>query len=450
MSGAFNIDVEVGKSGGNQIKIYCASLTETWTVDHTDDDLMRFHGQLSVDPAIKKNKIALSHRPSVANIAECEEFLSGLACTSAVLRVALFHDFLNIPQSVRDGLTYASHKPFGKTLREGYMQRHPRFVRRGGGRKWIRLTREERGGSLIAYKDENKGSPLASIKIGASTQIQNLKEKGIQNAFVIKSGKRQWVLQASNPRDYQAWSTHLENILKQFGGQIGGGGSTKEEEKDSGAAEDIQIGIGAAGNTGQADKYRNQNMKLKQELDALHGQMEGMQRELDRLKLLYEEAGSGKEAMTRKVEMEFAKEKDSLIRDYELQHQNLENELQDLHRQCDAKTAMDSGGGGAAKFLAGFTAGLQEDLQCEIDAEKKSLDKLTEDERSVIKFMHKHLHRHVHKHTHSHKHIHLHKDAADNVDIGDDIDIERVNKHTIAHTITHTNTQFQINKFGFF
>ena len=38
--------------------------------------------------------------------------------------VLKWYKFLNIPQSVRDGLTYSSHKPYGKSLREGYMQKH--------------------------------------------------------------------------------------------------------------------------------------------------------------------------------------------------------------------------------------------------------------------------------------------------------------------------------------
>ena len=214
MSGAFNIDIEVGQpsDGGGKIKIYCASLTDTWTVDKTGQELIKFHKSLGQDSAIKKNKIGLGQCPNIKDIGECELFLSRLGCTSAVLRVILFHDFLNIPKSVRDGLTYASHKPFGKNLREGYMQKHPRFVRRGGGKKWIRLTKDDRGGSLICYKDENKNAIISSIKIGASTEIQNLKDKGIPNAFVVKSGKRQWVLQASSSRDYQTWQIQLDNM----------------------------------------------------------------------------------------------------------------------------------------------------------------------------------------------------------------------------------------------
>ena len=47
------------------------------------------------------------------------------------------------------------------------------------------LTKDDRGGSLICYKDENKNAVIASIKIGASTSVQNLKDKGIPHCFKI-------------------------------------------------------------------------------------------------------------------------------------------------------------------------------------------------------------------------------------------------------------------------
>jgi len=437
MSGAFNIDIEVGAVDGSrdQIKIYCASLTDTWEVVRSAKALGDFHAQLV------KSKISLGALPKISDIAGCEMFLSRLGCTSSVLRVPLFHDFLSIPKPVRDGLTYASHKPFGKNVREGYMQRHPRFVRRGGGKRWMRLTKDDRGGSLICYRDENKsGTPMASIKIGNSTEIRNLRGKGIPNAFVLKSGKRQWVLQAGSTKDYQSWAAKLNAMLKQFGSSVQGG----SEEKSG----DITIGIGAKGNNEQFMKQQSRNTDLKAELERLHGQMEGMERELARLKMMHADGQSGNEAMKKKVELEFQKETDALVRDYELQSQNLTDELGELHRQIDAKTAMDSGNSGgfkALKFGLG-QFGQKEELKSEIDTEKKILDTFTDDDRAMIKFMHKHLHRHKHVHSHQHVHIHLHKDSADNVDNVDIEDMELEDKHTISHTITHSNTQFQISK----
>jgi len=440
MSGAFNIDIEVSAvdNSRDKIKIYCASLTDTWEVTRSSKEFASFHAQLM------KNKISTGALPKMSDIAGCEMFLSRLGCTSAVLRIALFHDFLSIPKSVRDGLTYASHKPFGKNLREGYMQRHPRFVRRGGGKRWMRLTKDDRGGSLICYRDENKsGTPMASIKIGNSTEIRNLRGKGIPNAFVLKSGKRQWVLQAANTKDYQSWQAKLNHMLKQFGSSVSGG-----DENSKGNSGDISIGVGAKGNSEQFSRQQTRNSELKGELERLHGQMEGMERELARLKMLHADGQSGNEAMKKKVEMEFQKETDALVRDYELQSQNLTDELAELHRQIDAKTAMDSGNSGGFKAMKfGFKGmGAKEALSSEIDTEKKILDTFTDDDRAKIKFMHKHLHRHKHVHSHQHKHIHLHKDSADNVDNVDIDDMELEDKHTISHTITHSNTQFQITK----
>eukprot|EP01084_Bolivina_argentea_P067512 122933_1 len=220
MSAAFSVDIEVANLDKDKVKIYCASLTDTWSVERTNNDLQAFHSSLTNNDIVQKQKIDIGPCPTIQDISTCELFLSRLGCTSAILRIPLFHNFLGIPNSVRDGLTYASHKPFGKNLREGYMQKHPRFVRRDGDKKWIRLTKDDRGASLICYKDENKHAIISSIKIGATTQIQNLKDKGIPNAFVIKSGKRQWVLQASSTRDYQIWQNQMDNILKEFGHKV--------------------------------------------------------------------------------------------------------------------------------------------------------------------------------------------------------------------------------------
>merc|ERR1712129_206949 len=249
------------------------------------------------------------------------------------------------------------------------------------------------------------------------------------------------------------WQSQLDNMMKEFGNKVTGNNAKKEIQSPSTGAKNasagIVIGIGPQGNNAQTDKYQQLNIQMKQTLDTLHSQVDGMQKELDRLKIIYQEAGSGNEAMTAKVNAQFAKEKDALIRDYELQSQNLTGQLQELRRQIDAKTAMDSR---ATKkgFGSGFKlGGSEEDYRSQIDTEKKILDTFSEDERATIKFLHRHLHRNTHRHLHNHKHIHLHKDAEDNVDNVDIADLELEDKHTITHTITHSNTQFQIKK-GFF
>lgn len=292
---------------------------------------------------------------------------------------------------------------------------------------------------------KKKKGIISSIKIGKSTTIQNLKQ--INNAFVLKSGKRQWVLQASSPRDYKQWQSQFDNIMKEFGNKVTGTESNKKvQNMEQKPNNDIVLNL--KDGAGQAEKLKEENRKLKETVDSMHAKIDGMKKELDRLKLLYAEAGSGNAAMIKKVQAQFAKEKDALVRDYKLQSQNLEGQLQELRRQIDAKTAMDSRSNDK-KGLGWKIGGGDDDLKSEIDAEKKILDTFTEDEKATIKFMHKHLHRHTHRHMHNHKHIHLHKNPEDDVDNVDVTDLELVNKHTITHTITHSNTQFRI-KNAFF
>lgn len=226
--------------------------------------------------------------------------------------------------------------------------------------------------------------------------------------------------------------------MKQFGGTV-----TGDEDKRDRIPE-----LEKAKTTDTYKKEKEKNIALKQELDLLYGQMEGMTQQLDKLKAVNADLSGGNKKMIIKVNQEFADEKHALVMDYKLQLNNLEEEIDALNRRIAAKTAMDSGGGAKAKLKSLISFGLsvvkQEELESEVDAEKKILDTFTEDERATIKFMHRHLHRHAHVHNHRHKHIHLHKDAEDDID---DIDLDVVkleDSHNISHTITHSNTQFQI------
>ena len=73
MSGAFNIDVEVGVgSKKGNIKIYCASLTDTWNVERSGLELAQFHAALGKEQAIQTNKIYLGQCPKPDQISQCE------------------------------------------------------------------------------------------------------------------------------------------------------------------------------------------------------------------------------------------------------------------------------------------------------------------------------------------------------------------------------------------
>lgn len=463
MSGAFNIDIEVGPSDKKGvIKIYCSSLTNTWTVDRNSVELAQFHNGLSKDDIVKHNKLYIPPCPKTDNATACELFLSQLGCNAAILRIQRFHEFLSIPEDVKKGLAYATHKPFGTPIRAGYLQKHPRFVRKGGGKRWIRLTQDERGGSLICYKDENsQKNVVASLKIGASTEMKNLTNDGIPNAFVLKSGKRQWILQAQSNREYYGWQSAISQMVKKLGGNISAVAGPTDDQKQSIQTENnnqssqnvstaVSLNVGASSMSD--NKLLKQNVKLKQELEQKTEMIRGMQEEIAALKEKAIEAGSNTEEMRRKIQKEFHKKKDELERDYELQHENLRAEIEELHRKLEAKTAME-GGHSAMKTLFGdgFKIGIGEDdeLQAEIDAEKKLLDSFSEEEKATIKYIHKHLHRHDHKHIHHHRHVHHHIHDGDNKNKSKENTESIVATHTISHTITHTNTQFKIKKSFF-
>lgn len=379
-------------------------------------------------------------------------FLTRLGCTAAVLRVKTFQDFLAIPKNVRDGLTYASHKPFGKMLKEGLMQKHPRFVHKNVGHHWIRLTQDERGASLICYPKDNRKVILASFKIGASTEIKNISES-VKDAFVVKSGKRQWILQAASTRVFTEWQSQILEVLKQFQ-SLNLGPSSTTNTSPSGkrpattASPNIVLGNAAT------NKLIKSNDELRLRNDRLRSENDNLKAEIQELLEEQKNANADEndiESIRRKIVLEFSKERDNLVRDYELQHENLRSNIEDLHRQLEAKTAMEAGSSGLKTMftegfkLAGALGGkllAEEELKVEIDSEKRMLDGMTEDEKASIKFVHRHLHKHEHKHIHHHRHVHIH----DETEVPP---VQYSETHTISHTITHTNTQFKIKRSFF-
>eukprot|EP01084_Bolivina_argentea_P265979 450997_1 len=471
MSGAFNIDIEVGAGGTTgKIKIYCASLTDTWNIVRSGVELAQFHSSLSKEQAITTNKINLGGCPKVDDITACELFLSRLGCTAAVLRIAKFHDFLNVPKSVRDGLTYASHKPYGKSLREGYMQRHPRFVRRGGGKRWIRLTKDDRGGSLICYLDENnKNSIIASLKIGASTEIQNLKDRGIPNAFVLKSGKRQWVLQASSSRDYTMWQSQLISMLKEFGPVSLDNNNNKNNSSDkpktprnsnNNKLEQQRQSAKAAKASAGTGKILKENQEITAKIKKMKLKIADLAEEIDKYKELEIEMLSNAEDLKRKRKKQFEKDKEDLIAEYEVKQDNLRGEIEELNQKLENKTATEGGYSGLKTLFSEYIEiniddykedALLSDNDNDDDDGRSNTNMLQnmdnddkddfndEDGKGNIKYLHKHLHRHDHKHIHSHRHLHIHDQTGD-------APITYTHTHTIAHTICHTNTQFKIKK----
>ena len=485
MSGAFNIDIEIGgdKTNNSGVKIYCASLTDNWNALRTFDELKKFYGDLSSDDGITNGNINIGKIPGNNDINGYEIFLSSLGCTAGVLRIKLFQDFLKIPMSVREGLSYAKHKPFGQTIKESYLMRHPRYVRRSAVKKFVRLTNDERGASLIAYNNNNTtNNPESALKLSKQTEMKILKE--IKFAFVLKSGKRQWVLQANNSDEFKSWFNELTNILNKLGGKIDSTNlntQTGTNNNNNNDSMDI-LGVGTS-NSDDIKQIQAENQKLKQALEDWknkYTQLEAKTRDNnDEIKMdidLDDDVLDGDAAdIKRKLIKEFTKEKDELIRDYEIQKDDLRGiyiyqyisiymlycfyaqyrvliilynnininlfiaEIEDLRKKLESKIAVDNGTNG----LKGLFGSKDEELKSQIDAEAGQLNNLTDEEKASIKFIHTHLHRHAHKHIHHHRHLHIHDNTQKPA-------VSYTNTHTVSHTITHTNTQFHIKKAKFF
>eukprot|EP01084_Bolivina_argentea_P299308 515914_1 len=236
-AGAFNVDIEVAAPSLSDktetIKVYCRSLTDKWEVQVESKDLEEFHHTLISDTTITDNKkIDLPQEcPQISDALSCQLFLSRIACIGHILRMEKFWTFLNIPRSVCDGLSYASSKPFGDTLYESKMLRHTIDAVTEDREWFFRLVKDNRGGSLVWYKDETKKFVISSLKIGASTNVK-LEWKNNDNVFVfdIKSGKRVWQIQTTESGNWKKWRDSFNQLLRQFGSSVTE--EKKEEESD--------------------------------------------------------------------------------------------------------------------------------------------------------------------------------------------------------------------------
>mmetsp|Transcript_25368 Transcript_25368/g.41328 ORF Transcript_25368/g.41328 Transcript_25368/m.41328 type:complete len:482 (-) Transcript_25368:141-1586(-) len=481
MSGAFNIDIECERTQKQQLKIYCASLTESWDVTRSLATIVQFHAALKSEATIAKNKINLPETLDVNNFTALDEFLSRLGCLAPVLRLSIFHDLLDIPKAVRDGLTYAQTKAFGKVVREGYLQRHLRHVQ-GGGRKFVRLTKDDRGGSLIIFPDENHLDIIvASLKIGASTELQNLNDKGIDHAFALRSGKRQWILQAADGRNYAMWQSQLVSMLKEFGTV----NLNQDLDDDDGNNQEQLplLGGGASSNKrasakvtqAQVNQLLQENIALDEKLKKLMKQKTDMKSKIDDFADQEAEMKNAEAEMKRRRHKEVQREKEDLIADYEVKQDNLRGQIEELHRKLEQKTFDEGGKSGLVSLFGedfievdindykqGNDGAVSSDNAIDDDDEDEevgfggaqqtvtsasSADAYDDDESDGLmnaasgryKYLHKHMHRHDQKHIHNHRHTHIHDQTVKPP-------ITYTHTHTVCHTIAHTTTQFKIKK----
>jgi len=215
MASAFCIDIEIALSteAENSYHIFCAVLDARWEVHRTKQSIQDFHKFVSQEPSTK-NMIPPSFNPD--NLVDVEEYLCSLGCAAPVLKLQKFHEFLNVPKLVRDGLQFVSDKPYGDKLRTGFLQKRPSFTKRGGGKRYCELTKDDRGNSLLLYTSEKSKHIIGAFKIGPTTVIQKLPD--LENTVVLLADKRQWVLQAASQRDFFVWSAQLGEAVSQIGG----------------------------------------------------------------------------------------------------------------------------------------------------------------------------------------------------------------------------------------
>ncbi len=185
-------------------RIYCASLADEWNVTKDSPEIDEFIKKIASTPGAK-----LPGAPAM-NAMAIESYLSALGCTVAALKLDDFSNFLEFPKSVREALAYASEKPPGESVRESYMNKPSRYVRRSGGKRFVRLTSTKRGGALLIFVKDSSNEPIASLKLMASTTVKCLPE--VPNGFVVRSGKRQWILQALDEASFRQWLEDMNGV----------------------------------------------------------------------------------------------------------------------------------------------------------------------------------------------------------------------------------------------
>ena len=138
-------------------------------------------------------------------------YVGTLSCQIKVLREKAFQDFLGIPKSVTEAYEYINEKPFGKEKFSSELQKHSRFTKHGGGRRYVRMTSEGKTGSLAIYLNKESNVPIGSFNLAPNSTKCDLVPR-VNNGFVLKNGKRQWVFQATNRKEFNDWLVQLAKL----------------------------------------------------------------------------------------------------------------------------------------------------------------------------------------------------------------------------------------------
>jgi len=462
--------------------LYCAALTESWNIEFTKQKLSEFGNAILKDD---ETKLVAPPVPNVDNIVDVETYLCSLGCSSKILRSSKFHDILEIPKTVREGLQYASDKPFGKPVASAYLQKYISFLEKKDGRKrFVRVTQEDKGGSISLYSDEKSQQIIGSMKLINKVVVATTP---LERSFVLKTGKRQWLFQAFDVSAFNNVLSAIINIMKQFPdaklpelttiqsptgapNTPASPAAASNNNNNNNQLSNAAIILAKQATEQDLPRLQEENQKFNQQLSRLDDQYKTADSEYQQLIRLKNSLSQGNDTMKTSIENEFQNERKEFVKDYEQQNQDLRDVIADLERQMIAKSAVND------SHTLKFGFNLKKDKkkkkknddsdsdeerkpepkkvtveekkkadEIQVDLEKRLLQGLTDEEKYQIKFTHKHLHRHEHKHIHHHKHIHIdneNKQSYQNIRYNED-------KHTITHIITPTNTQIQIHSlFG--
>jgi len=440
MASAFCIDVEVALSteAENSYHLFCACLDARWEIERSKQSIQEFHKFVSQE-ASTKSVIPPSFNPD--NLVDVEEYLCALGCAGPVLKLQKFH-FLNVPKVVRDGLQYVSDKPYGEKLRTGFLQKRPSFTKRGGGKRYCELTKDDRGNSLLLYTNDKSKYIIGAFKIGPTTVIQKLPE--FENTVVLLADKRQWVLQAASQRDFLVWSAQLGEAVSQIGGNNLLSRDQKKPEAKT-AEEDKNEKNNKKHTKGdqEAQSFQLQNTSLTQKIKDLENTFETTKTNIQNLRKETAELQSKHENMRLAIRKQFETENKEMIQKYELDHEALRKKIEEMHCELENKLLRESGFGGYdSLFNETFVenTNVEEEKKDEnpVNAENPNGNNvLSVDDH--IKFEHRHLHKHYHKHVYNHHHTHYHEERDKTIS-------SYSQTHTLAHTITHTHTKIQIKR----
>ena len=197
-----------------------------------------------------------------------------------------------------------------------------------------------------------------------------------------------------------------------------------------------------------------EEIDLKKQFESLQYQLEGMEHEIKVLKFQNQQLNLGRDELKKEIEQEFNREREEIVKDYEIQNQNLQDILNELNAALTAKASVPQLPPKTLGFNSLFNKGgaSQDEEEVEnliqIDIEKQMLRHLGDDEKLRIKHTHQHLHKHTQKHIHEHRHTHIDKDMKEQGLIPDHIEFS--DKHELAHNISHTNTQMILEGRGIY